>query len=305
MHAEAEGIFAGKRLVVFGAGYLGGEFARQARGRGLRVTALTRNPVAAAALAAAGVEPVVGDLADDGWHAAIPGAADFVLNAVGSGGDGLAGYRRSYHDGMRSILAWARARGAAGVMAYTSSTSVYPQDGGVRVDELAEVSPRDERAAVLIETEGLLRDALAGSGGAPVAARAYLLRLAGLYGPGRHFLLDQIRRGEVAGSGEHHLNLIHRDDACAAVWAVFGATGHAGPTVFNVADDTPLRKAEAVAWLAARIGVPAPRFSGLPVTGRRAATPDRIILNARLRTSLPWVPRFPSLREGYANLLSR
>jgi len=319
MHAEAHGNFAGKRLVVFGAGYIGGELARQAVARGVRVTALTRNEAKAAALRAEGIEAVVADLADAGWHAQIAGGADFVLNAVSSGGGGVDGYRHSYLAGMKSVLAWARQRGPVGTLVYTSSTSVYPQDGGVRVDELALTTARDERAGVLVETEALLLDAMAGGGtrpsfapmvapgevAPPFAARTFILRLAGIYGPARGHLLEQVRAGEVAGHGGHHLNLAHRDDICAAIWAAFGAPATVTGEVFNVADNAPATKSDAVAWLAARLGVAPSRFTGLPAGGRRAVTPDRIILNTKLKVMLGWAPRYPSFREGYAALLAR
>jgi hypothetical protein len=164
--------FSGKRLVVLGAGYVGGEIARQAAARGLRVTAITRNAETARALTAAGVEAVVADLAGDEWHARVAGGADFVLNSVGSGGGGLAHYRRSYVDGMCSALAWAARGGlAGGTLVWTSSTSVYPQGGGATVDETAAVGG-NERADVLVEAENLaLRAATEknGDGAAPPA----------------------------------------------------------------------------------------------------------------------------------------
>ncbi len=304
MNPEAHGNFAGKHLVVFGCGYVGGEVARQALARGLRVTALTRNGEKAAVLRAAGIETIVADLADDTWHGAVASEADFVLNAVSSGGGGVEGYRRSYREGMKSILTWTRRHGPVGTLVYTSSTSVYPQDGGVRVDESAPVSGRDERAAVLVETERLLLEGMAGGGTRPTT-RTFVLRLAGIYGPDRHHLIDQVRAGEVSGNGDHHLNLIHRDDICTAIWAGFGAPATLTSGVFNVTDDGAATKAEIAAWLAARLGVPAPRFTGVPAAGRRSVTPDRIILNARLKAFLGWQPRFPSFREGYATLLSR
>ena len=131
----------GKRLVIVGCGYVGTAVAREACRAGLKVEALTRNPARAAELAALGAHPVVADLATDTWHGRLAPGADLVLNCVSSGGGGLDGYRRSYVEGMRSLLTWAR-RGPAGTIVYTSSTSVYPQDGGVMVDETA---PTDRR----------------------------------------------------------------------------------------------------------------------------------------------------------------
>jgi nucleoside-diphosphate-sugar epimerase len=297
MTADAHGNLSGKHLVILGCGYVGGEMARQAVVRGLKVTALTRNAAKADLLRAAGVGVVVAELAGEAWHARIPGGADFVLNCVSSGGGGVEGYRRSYVEGMRSILAWAR-RGPSGTFIYTGSTSVYPQGGGAVVDEAAATAGAGDTAQVLLEAETLLRN----HGGA--CERWFILRLAGIYGPGRHRLLDQVRAGEVGGRAHDHLNLIHRDDICAAIWAALRAPAERRNAVFNVADDAAATRGEITGWLAARLGVPPPRFTDAPATGRRATTPDRIIANARLKQALGWRPVFPSFREGYAALLN-
>ena len=284
--------------MIFGAGYVGVEVARQAVARGMRVTALTRNATNAEALRELGATALVADLAEKSWHdhPALVGGAEFALNCVSSGGGGPAGYRRSYVDGMRSVLAWT-GRAPVGTLVYTSSTSVYPQDGGVRVDETAPTEGASENAQILREAENLLRG---WDGG-----RSFVLRLAGIYGPQRHHLLDQLREGSgvVAGRGDHHLNLIHRDDIAGAVWAAFGAPTEVKGGVFNVADDGAAPKAEVVAWLAARLGVPVPIFTGAPATGRRLITPDRVIANDTLKRVLGWRPLYATFREGYDAIL--
>ena len=299
MSADAYGNFSEKHLVIFGCGYVGSEFAQQACRRGVRVTALTRNEAGAAALRAEGVETVVADLAGNTWHGQIEGRADFVLNCVSSGGGGLEAYRRSYVEGMASVLAWAGTRGGAGTLVYTSSTSVYPQGGGARVDETAPTDGTGERARLLVEAETRLRTNM------NACDRWFVLRLAGIYGPARHHVIDQVRAGEVAGRGDYRLNLINRDDICAAVWAALSAPPTVANEVFNVADDDAATKAEIVAWLASHLGVPLPRFTGEPAAGRRVVTPDRVIANEKLKAMLGWRPQFPSFREGYENLLSR
>lgn len=285
--------------MVFGCGYVGAEAARQAVARGARVTALTRNDAKADALRAGGVEVVVADLASGDWHGRVAGGADWVLNCVSSGGGGLEGYRQSYVAGMGSVLAWAKARGPVGTIVYTGSTSVYPQGGGVVVAETAPTDGGGERPRILLEAEDLLR----GNDGA--TARWFVLRLAGIYGPGRHHLLEQLRAGEVAGRGDYRLNLIYRDDVVAGIWAAFGAEADVPNGIFNLADDGAATKAAMVGWLAARLGVPEPRFTGEPVSGRRAVTPDRVIANTKAKAVLGWRPAFPSFREGYEKILSR
>lgn len=289
----------GKRLVIFGCGYLGTAVAREALAMGMCVDALTRNPERAAELAGLGVGTVVADLAENSWHGCIAPGPEFVLNCVSSGG-GSNGYRQSYVDGMQSILAWARC-GGAGTFVYTSSTSVYPQTGGICVDETASTEGAGENGRTLIEAESLLKNA------GPVCGRWFILRLAGIYGPGRHHLLDQIRAGaaEIAGSGGHRLNLAHRDDIVAAIWAAFTSPAHVRDRIFNVSDDAPATKAEVVQWLAARVCRMPPGFSG-GLASRRSGFGeplDRLVGNDRLKADLGWRPKYPSFREGYTNVL--
>lgn len=319
-------------LVVFGAGYVGGALARRAVASGWRVTALTRNPETAAALRAAGCAVVIAELGSRDWWDAPElrqGAARVAVTVAAGGGPD--GYRRSYVDGLASVVGWGRrgrsAAGAGGVvdgdgvgdvwigngtagagghLIYTSSTSVYPQGGGARVTESDPIGGEAESTRALVEAERL-------AAGWP--GPTTVLRLAGIYGPDRIHLAEQVRRGEASGSPDAHLNLIYRDDildAFDAVWARsegrFGAQGGEGfaadePDVYNLADEGSATKGEVVAWLAARLGVAAPQFTGLPAGGRRMATPDRVIDATRARERLGWRPARRTYREGYAEVL--
>ena len=171
------------RLVIFGCGYVGSAVADWALTAGFQVAAITRNRDTAATLREKGVNAVVADLASESWHREVEGAPSFALNCVSSGGGGLEAYRHSYLGGMTSILTWARSFGQIGTVVYTSSTSVYPQGDGARVDESLPATPSTDRARVLVETEQLLQTEQRAVG------RWFILRLAGIYGPGRHHLL--------------------------------------------------------------------------------------------------------------------
>jgi nucleoside-diphosphate-sugar epimerase len=307
----AHGNFSGQRLVIFGCGYIGSVVARQAIASGFRVTALTQNAEKAKALSQLGIEVVVDDLAGDVWHRKIADGADYILNAVSSGGGGIEGYRHSYLEGMKSILRWAAAIGRVGTLVYTSSTSVYPQDGGVVVDETASTQHATERGQVLLDAEQVLLKPASFS--APVSGgdkardpfrRFFILRLAGIYGPGRHHLLEQIKAGEVAGNGDHRLNLIHRDDVGAAIWAAFAAPSGIANEIFNVADDGALPKYAVTEWIATRLNIPVPHFSGAAAGSRRTITPDRIISNTKLKNTLGWRPLYPTFCEGYEQILA-
>jgi|UniRef100_UPI004049380E nucleoside-diphosphate-sugar epimerase len=297
MSLDSHRFFTKKQLVVLGCGYIGAEVARQAVIRGLKVTALTRNPAKAAKLRTDGIDVIESDLASHGWHKLMPPRADFVLNCVSSGGNGIEGYRQSYVGGMESALAWSRSA-EIGAFVYTGSTSVYPQDGGVSVDETSATDPINDRAALLLETEDIVR-------ASTTLGRWFILRLAGIYGPGRHHILDQLQSGKtLSGSGTHRLNLVHRDDICSAIWSALGAPDKLANGVFNVADDAPVSKAELASWLADQMGLPAPTFDPTVQSTRGRIVPDRLILNTKLKQQLGWRPVFSDFRQGYANILA-
>lgn len=282
--------------MVFGAGYVGGEIARHAVAAGAKVTCLTRNPDRATSLTAAGCQVVTADLAENDWHDKVA-PADHVLDCVGSGGGGLEGYRKSYLEGMESILLWAGHHSRPGHLVYTSSTSVYPQGDGQSVTETSPTAGAHPAAEVLLQTEDRV-------GRWP--GEHTILRLAGIYGPGRHHLLDQLQAGadELPGRPGHHLNLAYRDDIVDAVFATWTQPETAHRQVFNVADDSPVSREEVVTWLCMRLGRSLPTFTGQVAVGRRRVTPDRRIANTKLKSVLDWRPAHPSYREGYASILA-
>lgn len=294
--------FSGKRLVIFGCGYVGMALARAALSAGARIEALTRNPEKAAALRALGLaKVVVAELSSSMWHGQIAGGPDFVVNCVSAGG-GPDGYRQSYVAGMQSILAWTGAGGPpVGTLVYTSSTSVYPQGEGMMVDETAPAEGGTPNGRTIRESEILLQNA-------PACAvrRYFILRLAGIYGPDRHHLLDQLRTGAdtLGGSGAHHLNLAHRDDIAAAILACLDAPPAVVNEIFNVADTAPALRGEVVRWLATRLGRPVPAFDGGTTTRRGGQPmPDRVISSEKIQRVLGWRPQFPDYRAGFADIL--
>ncbi|MGJ8638179.1 MAG: NAD-dependent epimerase/dehydratase family protein [Opitutaceae bacterium] len=289
-------------LMIFGCGYVGKALAQYCLQNGVRVGALTRNEEKAAELQRIGVSDViVADLDSDSWHDQLSEPFEAVVNCVSSAGGGIAGYRKSYLDGQASILRWAKTQRIKRYV-YTSSTSVYPQDGGVEVDELADTTEAPPTGSVILESEALIAAAEAD------LERWYVLRLAGIYGPGRHYLLNQLLANEetIPGAGDYTLNVIHLDDSVSAICAAL--TSEEAPSgIYNIADDAPTTKEAMVHWLASDLSLKAPTFDPSNVSPRLARRggrmPDRRILNSKARQQLGWQPKYPSFREGYRALL--
>ena len=288
-------------VMIFGCGYVGTALAEALTTLGLRVGALTRNAERAAALRKSGLAEVIeADLDGTDWQRKLSGRYDAVVNCVSSAGGGIDGYRKSYVEGQKRIIEWAETQKLRSYV-YTSSTSVYPQDGGVEVDEGADTSEAGSAGQVLLESERLIES------NADRFDSWAVLRLAGIYGPGRHFLLNQLKDGDgvIPGRGDYHMNMIHRDDIVTAMLATLRSGSPSG--IYNICDDQPTTKEAVLLYLAQQLDLPLPRFDPEDVSPRLkrrgGRMPDRLILNQKAKAELGWQPRYPTYREGYATLL--
>ncbi len=278
-------------VLVAGCGWLGTALARRLVERGDRVTGIRRDPNRAEALRALGVEPLAVDLAAPGASERLPDV-DAIVACQAAGADGVDAYRAAYVDANRALLA-AGARGGARALVYTGSTGVFGQRDGSDVDEETPPAPASASAEVLVEAEELVRGASTGS------LRTAVVRLAGLYGPGRAGILDRVRAGRLAlGPGDDAwMNFCQRDDAIAFVLA---ALARAAPgAVYHGSDAEPARRREVVAWICGRLGI-APPVSEAPAGG-----PSRRIRSERTRAALGVALAYPSFRDGLAPLLPR
>ena len=285
------------KIAVLGCGYVGAEFARQARAAGHDVLGVVRSEASRDKLRAEGLVAEAFDLQAGDW-AALPEHFDAVVYAASAGGGGPEAYALAYDLGVRRALAWARDVGARSFV-FTSSTGVYRQDDGGVVDESSPVGGAPTADAILGGEQAVLASGF---------AQARVLRFGGLYGPGRHHLVDQLRRGDnvVGGRVDHFINYLHRDDAAAAILAAL-VGGPVGARVYNVCDGNPVTKEALAKWIAARLGQPEPTFDSSAPAGPRMAKggrtqPNRVVVAAVVCEDLAWRPRFPDVFAGLSEL---
>ena len=218
--------------------------------------------------------------------------ADVVVYAVAAGRRDEGAYRRAYVDGVSALLEVLEARAAPPRRVFfVSSTSVYGERGGAWIDETAPLAPRGFAGESLVAGE---RRMLA----SPIPAT--VVRFAGIYGPGRGWMIERARAGATcSGDPPKFTNRIHRDD-CAGVLAHLVGCERVEDAYIGV-DDAPVEECEVLEWLAARLGAPAPRRAA---DGAGAAQPSgKRCSNARLRSS-GYRFRHPTWREGYAAVLA-
>jgi len=286
-----------RRLIV-GCGYLGQRVARAWLDAGDDVTALTRSEGNADRLSRMGVEPIVGDVLLPDTLSRLP-VADTLLYAVARGRRSDVSQRTLYVEGLSNVLRATRSRVSR--LIYISSTSVYGQSEGEWVDEESACEPVRENGKACLEAEAVVwkffpsDQATSGTG-------ANVLRLAGIYGPGRLTRrIDALRSAEsVLDDPDAFINLIHIDDAVGAVLAC-EKRGRPG-TTYLVSDGNPILKREFYGLMADRLGAPEPTFStdskGSPEQFGKCCS------NARLRDELMTELRFPTAEAGLAHALA-
>lgn len=282
------------RVLIIGPGYVGLELGRQLVGLGHTVSGLRRGGDASGELRAAGILPLTGDITQPATLSGLPAAHDWVVNCVSSSHGGAEDYRRVYLQGARNLIDWL-AKSPPAKFVYTSSTGVYGQNDGSLVDETAPAEPPTETGRVLVETERVFLEA-ARERNFP----AVVLRVAGIYGPGRGWWFKQFLAGEarIEGGGRRTLNMIHRDDVAGCLMAAL-ERGRPGE-IYNAVDDEPVTQRDFFAWLAAKLNRPLPPSAPEDVEiSRKRGVTDKRISNRKLKAELGYVFRYPTYREGY------
>jgi nucleoside-diphosphate-sugar epimerase len=278
------------RILIAGCGYVGSELAANLAREGHEVWALRRSE----APAPAGARAIRADLLDVDRLRALPSRIEVVFYTASAGGGDDRAYRSAYVDGLRYLLAALDGHPVRRFL-YTSSTGVYTQSAGEWVDEESAAEPEHFSGRRLLEGEHLL-----------LRSRfpATVVRLAGIYGPGRSRLVERVRQVEavIPGDGPVYANRIHRDD-CAGVLRHLMALESPAP-LYAAADHEPADLATVLRWIAQRLRVPPPRVEAAETGARYGRTSNKRVRNGRLLAS-GYLFRYPTFREGYGEMIAR
>lgn len=277
--------------LIIGCGYLGKRVAHQWLERGDEVAALTRSDERAARLRNDGIQPLIGDVTALNDHLDFP-QAHTCLYAVGY--DRASGLDRRLVsvDGLRRCIELLD--GKLKQFVFISSTSVYGQDDGSFVDETSLTQPNTDNGQITLAAEQVVRELQ------PADGNWTILRLSGIYGPGRLLAkAEQLQSGQpLSGSPEAWLNLIHVDDAAQAVLAAqkFASPG----STYLITDNQPVLRREYYAELAHVIAAPQPVFDESLPGGRTSGLNKRLVNKAALR-ALHLTLCYPTFRNGLTN----
>ncbi len=279
------------RLFTFGFGYTGRALARRLAPKGWAITAAVRDPARAV-----GAEVTAIALSEADRLAEAMSGADAVLITAPPDAEGCPGLRAL-------VPELARANAFPDWIGYLSTTGVYGDRRGGWVFEQSALNAQSMEGARRVGAE---RDWL--EVGRGMGLTVQVLRLPGIYGPGRS-ALDRLRAGDarrIAAPGQV-FSRIHVDDLAAGLEASIARPRPGG--AYNLCDDEPAPNSDVIAYAASLLGLPPPpeiplAEAGLSPMAQRFYAESKRVSNARAKAELGWRPAYPTYREGLAAILA-
>ena len=284
-------------VLIVGCGYVGLALGAELVKQGHSVCGVRRTSGGAKELSDAGIRLLVADITSPKTLPMLSERYDWVVHCVSTSGGNARDYERVYLQGTRHLLSWL-SLSPPRKFVYTSSTSVYGQIDGSAVDETSTISADSDTVRVLVAAEQLLLEA------AQTGFPAVVLRLAGIYGPGRAHWLEQARRwpAKAEGVADRFVNMVHQRDVVGAIEACLE---RAKPgQIYNAVDDEPVKLRALLAWLSTRLHLPTQQAAPSPqlLPQKRGLTNKRV-LNRKLKEELGYRFQYPTFREGYDSLI--
>ncbi len=282
-------------LFCFGPGFSARALIATLDRTAWRVSATCRDDAARCALESAGISPVPFD-----GTAPLPGGAlegvSHVLVSVPpkDGGDPVLSHCAEQLTTAAGSIAW---------VGYLSTTGVYGDRRGGRVDETSDLAPATARGHRRLAAETGWLD-LYRRHGLPV----HIFRLAGIYGPGRN-QLETVRSGSarrIVKPGQV-FSRIHVDDIAGVLKA---SIENPNPgTAYNVCDDEAAPPQDVIAYAAHLLGLPVPpeiafAEADLSPMARSFYAESKTVSNTRIKSELGYCLKYPSYREGLKALLA-
>jgi nucleoside-diphosphate-sugar epimerase len=294
-------------------GVLGRRLVRLLRERGHRVVGLVRDADAERKIAALGGEPCRANLFDRAALAQAAQGSDVVIHAATAiptkPRTSLADWQpndRIRREGTEALANCAAQVGARLLVFRSIVWAVAPRDG----TPCDEDSPPCTDAQTQSAWDG---EQIARQAGAGHDFDVSIVRCGAFYGSdsGHTRMMGQglaQRRMPIIGSGENYWHNLHLDDAASG----FAAVAEAGRTgTWHLVDDEPVKVADLFNDFAARLDARPPRqvpkWLARLLAGKLTVdfvTRSTRTSNARMKRDFNWTPKYPTYREGLAEVIA-
>ena len=292
-----------ERWLIVGCGYVGSQVALLARQSGHVVYALTRSESRFGELQALGVQPCLGHWLDADSLSRLPAVDRVLVSIPHRAAEEIAvdvdeqthavGLQNLYHaipDGWQKLL-------------YLSTTGVYGHSSVEWIDEDTPVTPQRIGPRIAVAAEQWLQQAHS-PGNLRAQSDHCILRLAGIYGPGRIPLAERLRSGQpLAVPRQGHLNLVHVSDIARMAYLLLMRRMQRDIYLFS--DGQPVLRDTFYRYLAELCGVAQPQFVQPDAqSGKALRATDKRISPARLLADSGYQLQYPDYRSGLAHSLA-
>ena len=201
-------------------------------------------------------------------------------------------YYSHYVDGLKNVLNALTNTDVLRHVFFVSSTRMYGQSSNALMDEMMTPVPQDFGGSRLLEAEKLLDQP-------HQKWRGTALRLTGIYGPGREYMINLARDPSKWPLKNSWTNRIHRDDAAAFIVHLIKRLINNLPVddCYVVTDSHPVSQYEVLRWMADKMGVSVDGRLPEVVGGKRMS-------NQRM-LSTGFSLEYPDYQTGYLSLLPK
>ena len=276
-------------ILIVGCGDIGVPLGRILAADNARIWGLRRHPPTFPAV----ITPICADVTQPSTLTRLHNLApDYVVVTLTPAGFDDNSYRRVFVDGLANVLAALAESPSLKRLLFVSSTSVYHQRDGQWVDEHSETAPTSFSGQRLLQAERLLADS-----GVPHS----VVRFAGIYGPGRRRLIEQVMAKQGCEQQPVlYTNRIHRDDCVGFLAHLIHCDrrGDALQKLYLGVDNEPVSMWELKHWLALQLHIDPAAMTALAPSRRGS----KRCSNRRLLAS-GYQLLYPDYRKGYGELL--
>jgi nucleoside-diphosphate-sugar epimerase len=235
-------------VAIIGCGYVGKAIARLWHQElGLIVTATTTTPERVTTLKEVAQQVVVVNGNDPAGLLSVLQGQETVLLSIGAKGADV--YEQTYLHTAQTLVSVLKQTPTVRQLIYTGSYAVYGDREGAWVDESSPVAPANSNGEILAQTEQALLSTSSDN------LNVCILRLGGIYGPGRELvkIFGRVAGTTRPGDGSDATNWIHLDDIVAAI--EFARTRRL-QGIYNLVDDAHLTSFELLSRICEQHSLP-------------------------------------------------
>ncbi len=214
---------------------------------------------------------------------------DFILYSLSADEQSEKSYRRNYVEGLKQVIKSIKYINNFQHLFFVSSTSVYGDNNDQFIDEFSETSPKNFRGTILLEAENLLNT---------VKFNSTVLRLSGIYGSGRNYMIKLSQDAESWPKVDRWTNRINEDDAANFIIFLLNQClqGEIPEKLYLLTDKEPVTLFRLLNWIRQNLNLKNKiNITSDPILGKR--------LRSSIIPSLKFEYKYPTYKQGYKELI--